>query len=502
VKRPGSRQAAWLLLLCALGCSWLVDPDAGPVLCEAGQVDGIAAHVCPQGLECRAGKCERICRSNVPDLCGDGIDNDCDQFIDEVDSLGRDTCGDDDDNDCDGKVDEDSDNDRDGYFWCGKTAGGGATPEIDCDDSFDTDYPGAPELCDGRDNDCDSRIDEAPVGKSLCEPGSVCSMQRCVVPSCITEGGVGLTCGPDTRCDLLTGACVSKQCADVVCGPNEFCDELSKSCRPVSAVKRDNGEPCVDDDDCVSESCIDAAALRLGSGMRVCGQACCSDEDCRAGQQRCFASGTGARSCMPVGLLPPVAQRECTIPQVCQGNELCGFSRSQDLSAPLFTPRENVITSTCVPRAPLGLGTGEPCASYTQCSSRTCVSNVTFGSLCSNPCGSSNDCQQLAKAVQAADGLGAYCRYVDVTPDDAPVDYAALCVVQRPGETGMGEYGAECTSGRDCLEGGCVDVSMTKKGRCTPTCCNDAHCGPREDGTLIRCVPFAFGARYEMRCDI
>ena len=85
------------------------------------------------------------------------------------------------DNDCDGQIDGEvpawyKDADNDGYsdgttlVQCTKPAGYKLPANLtaisgDCDDASSNIFPGAPELCDGLDNDCDAQSDEGcPVG--------------------------------------------------------------------------------------------------------------------------------------------------------------------------------------------------------------------------------------------------------------------------------------------------------------------------------------------------
>ncbi|HCP46738.1 MAG TPA: hypothetical protein DIU15_11880, partial [Deltaproteobacteria bacterium] len=95
------------------------------------------------------------------------VDGDCDDEQDLIHPDADEIC-DDEDNDCDDSVDEGFDGDSDGYFdaddpGCLATYGALA----DCNDAAANDYPGAPERCDGVDNDCNGLEDSGDPG----EPG-------------------------------------------------------------------------------------------------------------------------------------------------------------------------------------------------------------------------------------------------------------------------------------------------------------------------------------------
>ncbi len=88
----------------------------------------------------------------------DGLDNDCDGLVDDADTSLADA----------GVWYADTDGDNFGSFdvWvrtCARPAG--HLPQSgDCDDAAAGVHPGAPELCDGIDNDCDEAIDDADSG--------------------------------------------------------------------------------------------------------------------------------------------------------------------------------------------------------------------------------------------------------------------------------------------------------------------------------------------------
>ena len=97
----------------------------------------------------------------VPEICNDNADNDLDGLVDGADTADCDAC-------------YSLDNDGDGYYqnvvsvYVAKTVNcpsGTKTPGLfDCGDSAATIHPGAPELCDGLDNDCNGTTTDDGIG--------------------------------------------------------------------------------------------------------------------------------------------------------------------------------------------------------------------------------------------------------------------------------------------------------------------------------------------------
>ena len=169
----------------------------------------------------------------VQDLDGDGYegDSDCDDSNPAIHSDAIEVC-DGIDNNCDGQVDEGvqsvfyADADDDGFgddasiINACEALDGYVPNGNDCDDADETIHPGAPEVCDDIDNDCNDLIDDGlGVELYLDSDGDGFGDVNQPVEGCIESLGVSFIAGD---CDD-SNAAISPEALEV-------CDEVDNNC--------------------------------------------------------------------------------------------------------------------------------------------------------------------------------------------------------------------------------------------------------------------------------
>jgi hypothetical protein len=441
--------------------------------------------------------CAACSRTVDADFDGSNQCDDCDDTQGSVKPGATERC-DGVDNDCDDAIDEGFDTDGDGFTTCGTLPEGGlATARIDCDDANRNRFPGGCELCalgapsntvacgttndrgNGVDEDCDGFIDETCSPCSTADPdgdGFSQCQGDCAPNDGTVRPGLAEACdGKDNDCNKFT----TQNCE--VSDPCGFADATTDVCQdrlicaasitaggrtgPSTCTSLCNqtplgaglGDGCADGQTCAFQITpsvnLHGCAVNAAVGTKAVGTDCRADDECVTG--RCFNDTRFAGNV-----------KYCS--DLCSNDDACGNGTNCQAIAGTGTAlcRRSSSTQT--------LNYQDVCTttSASRCKDGTpmCIDVVQGGACqatdtncrCSDVCCTDSDC-----------AAGSYCSTLGsfVAGQLGGIDSQPACLPHTSGNGGR-PAGAACGSNNDCASEFCDRHT----GVCFDVCCHDATC--------------------------
>jgi|GEM_PF-1385652 len=394
-----------------------------------------------------------------------------------------------------------------------KTTDGAATDGAANSDSGQTDAKTgckktnpATEVCDGVDNDCDGKTDNAAGAKPLCDDGKACTKDACDGKDGCKhpddDGAAcddGDTCTADDKCKA--GACLPgpvTDCNDGNACTADSCDKTTGKCaNKAAAGSCDDGNPCTTGESCKGGTCVSSGAKDCSDNEP------CTDDACNKETGKCTNTPNTAVCDDGDG---------CTVKDTCSGGKCkAGPPNTCDDKDTCTADSCDKSTGKCVNKAGADGGKcddGNTCTTGESCKAGKCTGKSV---VCDdkNPCTVDScdklmGCQFGASTAACDDGNkctdGDTCAKAKCVPGkpkicndnnactDDKCDKLKGC--QHPPVTKPCNDNSACTSKDACVGGKCVGQakSCDDKDQCTKDACN-AKTGACSNTKIAGCVP-------------
>lgn len=427
----------------------------------------------------------RVCgcvATGAAEICGDGVDNDCDGAVDDCRV-------------CNGVPVPANDPQHCGACnvacRADQTCAGGACV---CAEAFELECNGACEDVRTSTVACGSCDVQCAPGQDCVDGGCVCSDPSspdfCAGAGCVDFDTSAIHCGEcDNRCGVgqvcTGGSCVcpagspTTHCGASGCVDTEtnadHCGECGESCDITGSVCAggDCGCPAAAPDTC-NGACVDNESDRDHCG--VCGNACPLAQACVGGT--CSCPSATHTLCDGACVNPATNASHCGgCGQACDPGERC-TSAGCVCDSQLYCGGVCVATSDA---ANCG-ACGNVCAVGQYCSGGTCTCNVGGLTACGDAC------VQTGTDTQNCGGCGTVCRATEICNGTCMCpagqtwcDEAGACVNLSNRADHCGACGNQCPNGTTCQSGTCrcpaaAEVYCASVDGCVNPSSNAQHC--------------------------